>query len=341
MIDGWSSLIGNDHLRGWFANSISQGRFGGSLLFVGPSGVGKRSVATLLAQTLLCDRHPAREMNPCGQCEACVQVRAETHPDVIRVRKPKDKTTIPVDLLIGAPEVRMQEGFCRDVRLSPYCGKRKVAILEDADFLNEEGANCLLKTLEEPPADAVIILVGTSEQKQLPTIRSRCQVIRFRPLSDADAIRLIRDVHQCEASDEAMIEAVDIAAGDISAALRLLDESTRQFRSALSDALGQRVPDPAMIRRIVTDRMEGAGKESPKRRAALRDVFAMCIGHYRKVMRDQASESQARMITLARLDRSVRALRELDRMANLSTLVDCFAADLSVGTSGDRGGIGS
>ncbi|OYP29501.1 ATP-binding protein [Rhodopirellula sp. MGV] len=341
MISDWSSLIGNPHLKQWFASAISQGRFGGSLLFVGPAGVGKRSVATLLAQTLLCDRQPASAMEPCGRCEACVQVRAETHPDVIRVRKPKDKTTIPVDLLIGAPEVRMQEGFCRDVRLSPYCGKRKVAILEDADFLNEEGANCLLKTLEEPPADAVIILIGTSEQKQLPTIRSRCQIIRFRPLSNEDAIRLIRDVHQCEATDEAIIEAVDLAAGDIAGALRLLDESTLRFRSALTEALRQRVPDPGTIRRIVTDRMEEAGKDSPKRRAALRDVFAMCIGHYRSVMREQASRSESRAITLARLDRSVRALRELDRMANLSTLVDCFAADLSSGSTGDRGDIGS
>ncbi|MCC9599909.1 DNA polymerase III subunit [Stieleria sp. JC731] len=341
MIAQWSSLIGNDHLRDWFKNSISQGRFGGSLLFVGPAGVGKRSVATLLAQTLLCDRQPPQAMEPCGKCEACVQVRAETHPDVIRVRKPKDRTTIPVDLLIGAPEVRMQEGFCRDVRLSPYCGRRKVAILEDADFLNEEGSNCLLKTLEEPPADAVIILVGTSEQKQLPTIRSRCQVIRFRPLSDEDAIRLIRDVHQVDATDDAIIEAVDVAAGDISAALRLLDDSTRQFRTALTEALRQPVPDPATIRRIVTDRMEAAGKDAPKRRAALRDIFAMCIGHYRSTMREQASRSASRAVTLARLDRSVRALRELDRMANLSTLVDCFAADLSAGSTGDRGDIGS
>ena len=341
MIASWSDLIGNAHLHSWFAHAIGQRRFGGSLLLTGPPGVGKRSVATLLARTLMCDRSPPEAMTPCGHCEACVQVGAETHPDVIRVRKPKDKTVIPIDLLIGRPEVRMQEGFCRDVRLSPYCGRRKVAIIEDADFLNEEGANCLLKTLEEPPADSVILLVGTSEQKQLPTIRSRCQGIRFLPLTIDEATRLIRDVHQVEADEAAIAEAVSIAAGDITVALRLLDDDARRFRDALVGALSQPHPDPVTIRRIVTTRVDEAGKEAPKKRAVLRDVFSMSVQHFRETMRDEAFGTGVRPITLARLDRSVRAVRELDRMANVSTLVDCFAADISSGETGDRGGIGS
>jgi DNA polymerase-3 subunit delta' len=342
MIASWTSLIGNAQLASWFGNAIGNGRFGGSFLFVGPTGVGKRSVASLLARTLLCTNHPPQAMDPCGHCEACVQVTAETHPDVIRVRKPDNKNVIPIDLLIGAPEVRMQEGFCRDVRLSPYYGRRKIAILEDADFLNEEGANCLLKTLEEPPSDAVIILVGTSEQKQLPTIRSRCQVIRFQPLGDQDAVRLLRDVHKIEAPEAEIAEAVRVAAGDISVALRLLNEATSEFRRSLVAAYSQEYPDPIAIRRMVTAHLDEAGKETPKKRAALRDVLSISIEHFRARVRQEAESGTAvRPVTLARLDRSVRAVRELERMANLSTLVDCFSADIAEGRTGDRGGIGS
>ena len=127
----------------------------------------------LLSQTLLCQIVAPVADGSLRSCPACQQVRAGTHPDVVRVDKPADRTFIPFALLIGEPDVRMREGFCHDVRIKPLMGQRKVAIIEDADFLNEEGANCLLKTLEEPPPGTLILLIGSSEQRQLPTIRSR------------------------------------------------------------------------------------------------------------------------------------------------------------------------
>ena len=114
-----------------------------------------------------------------------------THPDVHLLARPADKAFIPVELFIGDKEHRMREGLCYDISLKPYSGRRKVAIIDDADYFNKEGANCLLKTLEEPPPKSVLILIGTSEQRQLPTIRSRCQVVRFRPLAESDVAEIL------------------------------------------------------------------------------------------------------------------------------------------------------
>lgn len=336
----WADLVGHANVHQWFSAALRNGRLAGSFLLVGSPGIGKRTAANLLARTLLCTRSDAVEMAPCGQCESCVQVHAGTHPDVVRVSKPADKSTIPLDALIGPPDARMQEGFCRDIRLKPIQGQRKVAILEDADFLNEEGANCLLKTLEEPPSGAVVLLVGTSEQKQLPTIRSRCQIIRMGPLSVSEATRLLRDVHQIEATDQRIAEAIEICGGDMKVAAGLLDDEADQLRQALTAQLDPQSPDPVALSRVITSHVDEAGKEASKRRAAMRAAFSVSIQFFRGRMRREAFEQVQEPKTLARLDRSVRALREVDRSANQTTLIECFAADIASGMTGDRGEIG-
>ena len=336
----WNSLVGHRQLRDWFGSAIRRGRLGGSFLFVGPAGIGKTTVAQLLARTLLCETRDPAEMQPCGHCEACAQVSAGTHPDLIQVRKPSDKSFIPLDLLIGRPEVRMQEGFCRDIQLKAFRGRRKVAILHDADYLNEEGANCLLKTLEEPPSSAVIILVGSGEQRQLPTIRSRSQLIRFHSMNSDESIRLLRQVHGIDATDQQIEKAVEVAAGDMQVAARLLDGQADELRDSLVGALGSPNPDPVSLTRIITSHVDQAGKDASKRRDAMRDLFSMAVQHFRHQMRHEAVRAYAQPATLARLDRSVRALREVDRSANQSTLIECYAADIAAGTTGDRGEIG-
>lgn len=336
----WASLIGHDRVAKWFGAAIAQNRLGGSFLLVGAAGIGKRTVADLLARTLLCERRAPAAMDPCGTCSACIQVSARTHPDVIRVGKPHDKSLIPVELLIGPRDARMQQGFCRDIRLRPMSGTRKVAILEDADFLNEEGANCLLKTLEEPPAGAVVLLIGTSEQRQLPTIRSRCQIVRMGPLSSDAAAELLRTHHHVDADDAEIAAAVQIAGGDLHVAAGMLSGQTEAIRSTLAGLLGQPHPDPVALSRLVTKYVDGAGKDASKRRAAMRDLFAMSVQHFRGQMRAAADRREFDPRSLARLDRSIRAIREVERSANQATLIECWSVDIARATTGDRGAIG-
>ena len=336
MVAGWSEVIGHDRIRDWFATAIGRGRLGGSFLFVGPAGVGKTTTAMLLARTLLCPRRDPAEMSPCGLCESCRQVDAGAHPDLVTVRKPDDRTAIPLDLLIGPPEARMREGFCRDLRLKPNLGSRKVAIVHDADFLNEEGANCLLKTLEEPPAGAVIVLIGSSEQRQLPTIRSRCQVIRFASPSGDDAVRLLRATRGIEAPPETIAEAIETAAGDLEVAARLLQDAGGEGRQAWTRALLDDHPDPLRLMLLLRQRVEAAGKEPAARRGVLRDLFSIAVQSFRAQMRAEVATAGQRPVTLRRLDRAIRALREVDRNANQATLIECFASDIAGGVTADR-----
>ncbi|MFG0290228.1 MAG: ATP-binding protein [Rhodopirellula sp. JB044] len=346
----WDDLIGHHRLRESIGIAIRKRRLGGSLLFVGPPGVGKTSAALLLAQTILCRRNSTSDMNPCGQCPDCAQVRAATHPDLIQVAKPADRSLIPLEALIGPVEARLQEGFCHDVHLRPMQGERKVAILHDADFLNEEGANCLLKTLEEPPSDAIIILIGTSEQRQLPTIRSRCQTMRFSSPVGAEGRELLRRHLEAIAgegeppptlSDEQLDEAIELAAGDMQVAARLASGQSGEIRGKLLSQLDTPVPDPVIVARCINEHLnEVSKKDAPLRRAALRDVCAIAVQHYRSRLRASARQGQFDHDCAQRLDRTIRVFREIDRSANLNTLIDCYAADLTLATTGDRGAIG-
>lgn len=337
-VTAWSQLIGHDRLQSWLAAAIGSHRFSGSFLLVGTPGVGKRTVARLIAKTLLCEKSPPETMEPCGKCEGCIQVEAGTHPDVVTVAKPKDKSSIPIKLLIGEEDARMQSGFCRDVRIKPLRGQRKVAILQDADFLQKEAANSLLKTLEEPPPGTVVLVIGTNEQKQLPTIRSRCRILRLGPLSVDDTVRLIRTAHQIEADEDAIRGAVEMAGGDVHAAVRLLTSQSDHLRQSLTKQFESPHPDPMLINRIISSHVGQAGKEARLRREAMRDAFSIAMQFYRQRLRQQAFASQFDQATLARLDRSVRALQEVDRNANQATLIECYATDIAAATTGDPGG---
>lgn len=342
----WSELIGHDRVATWFRSAMRQQKLAGSFLFVGPPGVGKTTVAMLLTQTIFCERRQPIEMNPCGQCPSCIQVVAGTHPDLVQVAKPRDRAFIPLDTLIGPPDARMQQGFCRDVRMRPIQAERKIAIIHDADHLNEEGANCLLKTLEEPPRGSLMILVGTSEQKQLPTIRSRCRVIRLGPLPLGDAIKRLKSSLDIAVDENQIAAAIDTTGGDLVAAAAILSDAENVLRANMTATLGpidkpHVAVDPVGLTRLINKHVDGAGKDSSKKRLAMKEAFATAIAHYRAAMRSADPDRGVAPITLRRLDRSIRAVREVDRMANPSTLVECFATDIAAGLTGDRGEIGS
>jgi DNA polymerase-3 subunit delta' len=193
----WAEFLGHQRQQKWFANAIAHNKLASTFLLVGPSGIGKRTFAKLIAKSLLCTETDPKALDFCNACDTCLQIQCETHPDFLYIKRgqakntEKEKSVITMEQLVGSKEARMREGFCYEIRIRPYSSRRRIGVIDDADTLDEETSNSLLKTLEEPPPGAVIFLVGTSEKRQISTIRSRCQIVRFSPLSIQNVEQLI------------------------------------------------------------------------------------------------------------------------------------------------------
>ncbi len=343
----WHGIHGHDQIVEQFRCALARRRLASSFLFAGPAGIGKCSFALKLAQALLCSTQPAEDLDPCGDCPPCVQVAAGTHPDLELVAKPRDKSFIPLELLIGDKEHRGREGLCHRIAMKPYMGGRKIAIIDDADHLNVEGANCLLKTLEEPPPRSLLILIGTSPAKQLPTIRSRCQLIRFRPLEPEVVAELLTSQELVSDAAEAR-RLARYCQGSLSRARELADPELWTFRSQLHEHLAQPVFDSVVFSKTVSAFVDEAGKEASARRARLRQVVGFAAEFYRGLLHAQsgAARSSAAELspliqqaldnrpgdtsaTATRLDRCLEAAEQIDRNANQSTLIETWLDDLA------------
>ncbi|MBX3415066.1 MAG: DNA polymerase III subunit delta' [Pirellulales bacterium] len=343
----WQNILGHDDVVEQFRHALAQGRLASTFLFVGPSGVGKRRFAEALAKTLLCQQHLPEQMNPCGTCESCRLFDAGNHPDFQVVEKPEEKSTIPVELFIGRDDRRMREGLCHHLSLKPFLGGRKLAVIDDADYLNAEGANSLLKTLEEPPPRSVLILIGTSADRQLPTIRSRAQTVRFRPLSDEHLAELLR--REGLVTDETEAERLlGVAEGSLTRATAWSDPDFWQFRGKLLTHLAEPSQGSVRFAQALNTFVDEAGTQASARRDRARQALAQAAEFYRQLMRGLvgaplAEDREVRGIvdraltqwsgdetTAAQcLDRCLKAMEQVDRNANQATVLEAWLDDLA------------
>lgn len=351
----WKDLIGHEQQFRWFRTAIETSRLASSFLFVGPDGIGKRTFARLLAKSLLCSHGRAAAMDPCGVCEDCAQVDANTHPDLVQVCKPPERAFIPIELLIGEREKRNREGLCHDISLRPFSGRRKIAILDDADALNIEGANSLLKTLEEPPSNSLLILIGTSLQRQLPTIRSRCQSIIFRPLRSEQLSSLLLRNNVVE-GDEAAEALAAMSGGSLTEAGLMSDAELQSFRESLMGMLSAHILPMAEFAKRCGTLVDAAGKDAKLKRERLKLLLRMSASFYRGLSIEQHARQRSREGSggsvgdqvVARAvktalnhwsrgpvaatecwRRCLVAIEQVDRNANQASLLECLSADLA------------
>lgn len=327
----WQRVRGHDALVQAFARVVQRGRLAHAYLFTGPPGVGKRLFADELAKALLCEAPPQARLEACDQCPACVQVEAGTHPDHVVARRPEESLEVPIEVV---------RELCRSFALKSARGRGKVAILDDADDLNDAAANCFLKTLEEPPPRSVLLLIGTSAERQLPTIVSRCQVVRFRPLSET----LIAELLRTQGLEEtALIERLArLSGGSLGQAQALADPALWDFRRTLLQGLIQPQPDTVALAQAWMQFVEEAGKEAAvqRRRAALvlrllidflRDALCLRLGgtprlaepEDRRALEELAQRAQPdRLLQL--LERCLQGDLHIDRRVQLVLVLEAL-----------------
>jgi DNA polymerase III subunit gamma/tau len=212
----FSEVIGQEHVTRTLQNALEQGRAAHGYIFSGHRGIGKTTVARILAAALNCRSSDKPVAEPCGICESCTEIRAGNSVDVIEIDAATNR---------GIDEIReLREA----ARYRPARDRYKIYILDEAHQITDAAFNALLKTLEEPP-DHIVFMLATTQPEDIPqTIRSRCQNFSFRAVKFDDIVAQLRDLvgrENIEADDDALALLAEAGDGSMRDALSILDQA--------------------------------------------------------------------------------------------------------------------
>lgn len=254
----WPRVIGQARVKRVLLSALRTGRLAHAYLFHGPEGVGKDAMAFELARLLHCERG---EESACGECDSCLRAAAMQHPDIqlitaLPTGKAEDKNDPPLAKLAPDDIATIREEYrkkgenpyhrvdipralvikissIRDVRreaaLTSYGGKKRVFIISRAEDMEDAAANALLKTLEEPASDCMILMTAANRESLLPTIVSRCQQVRFDPLGEEEIGRALIEREGVEPSRASLISR--LSNGSYSRARELLQTDVFEERT--------------------------------------------------------------------------------------------------------------
>ena len=204
---GFHEIIGHDDVVNHLQNAIQMGKVSHAYIFNGEVGAGKKMLASAFAMALQCEKHGT---DPCMECDSCKRALSKNHPDIITISHEKPNS-------IGIEDIRIQ--LIDDVSIKPYTGPYKIYILNEAEKLTLQAQNALLKTIEEPPAYAVILLLTSNADSLLPTISSRCVTLNLRPVKESDVKEYLME-HMHLPDYQAQIDAA-FAQGNMGRAIML------------------------------------------------------------------------------------------------------------------------
>ncbi len=218
---GFRDVIGQEQIKEHLQNAIRAKKVSHAYIINGEKSSGKEFIARVFAMTLQCEQG---ETEPCQECHSCKQALSDNHPDIIYVTHEKPNT-------VSVDDIRAQ--INNDVGIRPYSSRYKIYILNEAEKMTPQAQNAILKTLEEPPAYAVIILLTANVNSLLPTILSRCVVLNMKPVADEAVKKYLME--QLQVPDYKAEICVAFARGNIGKAKSLA--ASEDFENLKSEAL--------------------------------------------------------------------------------------------------------
>lgn len=266
-----------------FALLDREGRLAHAYLFVGPKDVGKKATALAVARVLNCEDRAGAKALPCGECSSCRRISSGSYPDVLLLDKGENQS-------IRISDVRE---LINRIQLRAFEARKKIFVIQDIEDLSLEGANALLKTLEEPAPDSLLILTTSVPEKNLATIRSRCQTVRFFPSGeDVLAQQLASEYGMDDGASRFLAYFSEGCAGR---AVRLKEEKVFERKNAVIDEFVYR-RDEAYFKQLLTDKDK------------TREALQILLSWYRDVLLLKIPGGDKRVMHMDRL-RDLDALR--------------------------------
>ena len=274
---GFGDIVGHEQIISHLKNAISMGKVSHAYILNGPEGAGKRMIAEAFARALQCENY---DTEGCGKCRSCHQAENRNHPDIIYVNHEKPNT-------ISVADIREQINGTIDIKPYNTTSQYKVYIVDEAEKMNEQAQNALLKTIEEPPAYAVILLLTTNADAFLQTIRSRCVTLELKAVADEKIHNMLMRNYQVV--DYKADVCVAFAQGNVGKAILLAGSQTFNELKDQTIRLVRKLRDTE-----VADIMSEV--KTIEEFEQIDDFFDLLLLWYRDVLIYKASGSDAKLI---------------------------------------------
>lgn len=272
----FKDVVGHRDIISYIQNAVTQNSVSHAYILNGERGSGKKLLANLFAMTLQCE---AKGPEPCNSCHSCKQAESGNHPDIIHVTHEKPNT-IQVD------DIREQINHTVDIK--PYQGPYKIYIIDHADLMTVQAQNALLKTLEEPPAYAVILLLTENAETLLPTINSRCVMLKLRNIKDQLIKKYLMEILMVPDYKAEMCTA--FAQGNMGRAIMLAHSD--HFNELKEDA----VQLLKYIHEMELDEVIAAVHNASKYKLDIEDFLNIIMAWYRDVLMYKATKDLDKVI---------------------------------------------